>query len=273
MQLPFTLKAAGKAWHQKGRYGSMLGRHPVSDLPFATSYSRESDAVDHVKVINSGPNSLTAYARETPPQFDRDALRAIILRARDDGRNVMIHANGRLPVQTALEAGCHSIEHGFFMGRENLERMADKKIFWVPTACAMLALLKNSTLIDKSNNAVIEQNLQHQLKQISFARECGVPVALGTDSGSLGVFHGKAIAEELNLFLEAGYSLSEAIRCATRNGAELLGLEDKGCIAKEGPADFLVFRSTPDELLKNLSSPQAIFLNGHPWQKDTVHLQ
>jgi DNA ligase (NAD+) len=38
----------------------------------------------------------------------------------------MVHANGDVPVREAVEAGVDSIEHGYFMGRDNLERMAEK---------------------------------------------------------------------------------------------------------------------------------------------------
>jgi imidazolonepropionase-like amidohydrolase len=57
----------------------------------------------------------------------RDAVAAA------DGRGlaVMVHANGKLPVEIAIEAGCRSIEHGFFMGRENWiisKLIVDKKV-------------------------------------------------------------------------------------------------------------------------------------------------
>lgn len=270
MQLPFALKAAGKAWHKQGRYGNMLGRHPDGGVPLAETYSMESEPIDHVKIINSGMNSLTLFARKTPPQFDRDELHAIFLRAKNDNRKVMVHANGTLPVRLAIEAGCHSIEHGFFMGSDNLQRMAENDVFWVPTAVAMQALLKNSDHIDKCDRAVIEHNLQHQLEQISTARKYGVQIALGTDSGSLGVNHGKAVAEELNLLIQAGFTLPEAIRCTTKNGAQLLGLQGKGVIAKDMPADFLVFDCPPDRLAEHLITPREMYLRGRPWRKKSA---
>jgi imidazolonepropionase-like amidohydrolase len=39
-----------------------------------------------------------------------------------------VHANGETAVRMAVEAGCDSIEHGYFMGPDNLRRMADNGV-------------------------------------------------------------------------------------------------------------------------------------------------
>lgn len=267
---PVLVKTAGRAWHQPGRYGSMLGRHPGDDETLARAFARDPDPVDQVKVINSGPNSLTAFARETPPQFTLDEMKELVRLAGQRGKKVMVHANGELPVRLALEAGCHSIEHGYFMGRENLARMAEKGTVWVPTLAAMKSCAEH---LDRGGRkldpAVARRTLQHQLEQVSLARELGVTIALGTDAGSIGVLHGEAVSEELRLLLKAGCTLAEAIRCATWNGASLLGVDDHlGLIARNRPAHFLVVRGTPSQLPQKISCLQAIYLDGSPCRKE-----
>ena len=121
---------AGKAWHKQGRYGSFVGR-AVKGGSLAEEISRESDGIDHVKVIQSGLNSLRDFGKESPPQFHLKALREAVDASSNLGLKTMVHANGKVPVQIALEAGCSSIEHGFFMGKRNLEQMAHKDVFWV----------------------------------------------------------------------------------------------------------------------------------------------
>jgi imidazolonepropionase-like amidohydrolase len=267
---PVILKTAGNAWHKQGRYGSMLGKHPGESEPLVDAVARETGQADFIKIINSGPNSLDEFGRETPPQFDHNELKKMVLVAKQQKKKVMVHANGELPVQQALEAGCHSIEHGFFMGRENLERMAEKQTVWVPTAYAMKAC---SEKIEKEDihfeKGVAAKTLQHQLEQISRARELGVTIALGTDAGSKGVLHGESVVDEMKLLIKAGYSLPEAIQCATYNGAKLLGIENEiGLIAKGQPANFLVARGTPAQLPRKLSYLEAIYLSGRPCNKD-----
>ena len=112
---------------------------------------------------------------------------------------------------------------------------------------------------------VVARNLDHQLQQLAYARECGVRVAVGSDAGSIGVLHGESLIGELKLFIRAGYSLPEAIRCATHHGAHVLGIEDEfGLIGRGRPAHFLVARGTPAQLPRKLSFLQAIYLNGRP---------
>lgn len=270
---PVLVKTAGRAWHQPGRYGSMLGRHPGADETLASAYAKDADRIDQVKVINSGPNSLRIFARETPPQFSLDEMKEMVRLAGQQGKKVMVHANGELPVRLALEAGCHSIEHGYFMGRENLALMAKTGAVWVPTLVAMKSCAEHLARSDRQNDpAVAQHTLQHQMEQIALARELGVTIALGTDAGSIGVPHGEAVGEELRLLLKAGCTLAEAIRCATWNGARLLGVDAHlGLIAQHRPAHFLVVRGTPSQLPRKISSLQAIYLDGTPWPKEFFH--
>jgi len=263
---PVMVMSAGRAFYQKGRYGGLIGGHPVDGERLAEAFNRDEQPGDQVKIINSGLNSLSVFARETSCQFSLQELQELVVQAKKQAKKVMVHANGRLPVQRALEAGCDSIEHGFFMGSENLERMAESRTFWVPTIYTMKACAEyagNCSVV--ADRGVIEKNLAHQIEQLSQARACGVRVALGTDAGSIGVLHGEALVEELKLFIQAGYPLVEAIRCATENNARLLGLESEfGRIAVGKPAHFLVARGTPAQLPRKLSYLEALYLNGSP---------
>lgn len=267
---PVTVRTAGRAWHQAGRYGRMIGRQPGAGETLASAFAGDLDPVAQVKVVNSGPNSLSAFGRQTPPQFALDEMKELVRLAEQQGKKVMVHANGELPVRIALAAGCHSIEHGYFMGRENLAMMAEKGTVWVPTLAAMKACAEHLAPGGPKNGpAVARRTLLHQLEQIATARELGVRIALGTDAGSIGVLHGEAVSEELRLLLQAGCTLAEAIRCATWNGARLLGVADRlGLIAGNRPANFLVARGTPSQLPRKLSSLEGMYLNGSPAPKE-----
>jgi len=259
------LKLAGRAWHRQGRYGRLVGKCPAEGEPLDLAFVRDEGSVDVVKVMQSGLNSLKVFGRETAPQFTLEELAGLVRVASAKGLKVMVHANGREPVRLAIEAGCHSIEHGFFMGRDNLSRMAEKGTFWVPTAFTMKAYAANIGSAGPAvDRRVVEKNLDDQLAQLAFAREQGVNVALGTDAGSPGVLHGESVVEEMKLFIKAGYSLPEAIRCATANGARLLGLDDFGLLAKGRAATFLVARGGPALLPRKLGYLEGIYLNGSP---------
>jgi len=259
---PLCLKAAGKAWRAQGRYGRLIGRPPESGYTLAQCIARQERKADQVKIINSGLNSLTQFGKETAPQFSQDELEAAVQAARKRNQKVMVHANGKIPVRFAVEAGCNSIEHGFFMGGENLERMAELQVFWVPTAFSMRAYCQQLTQ-GSTETEVSSRNLDHQLEQIAHARQLGVPVVVGTDSGGLGIRHGRAFAQELKLLIEAGFSNLEAVRCATMNGARLLGLQNElGRLQKGMPATFVAVAGDPSNLSNALQRPERIYVRG-----------
>ena len=121
---PVTVKSPGRAWRAQGRYGRLIGRPPPRQASLADAIAACKDPADHLKIVNSGLNSLVRFGKETAPQFTAEELKAAVTAGDRCGLRTMVHANGRLPVELALTSGCHSLEHGFFMGRDNLERMA-----------------------------------------------------------------------------------------------------------------------------------------------------
>ena len=251
-----TIASAGRARHAPGRYGKLIGIAVKDGMSLSQSAFGKPTRRDHLKLVNSGLNSLTQFGVESRPQFDRNQLAGAVEAAREHGQSVMVHANGHLPVKLAIDAGCASIEHGFFMGRDNMKRMAHRGIVWVPTAVTMKAygdyLERQGHLSDASFGDISRKNLQHQLDQIAAARRLGVTLALGTDAGSPGVHHGLAVKDELTLFVAAGFSVEGAIRCASRNGALLMGLSDRGEIAPGMRADFNAVAAVPEKVLDAL---------------------
>ena len=181
-------------------------------------------------------------------------------------------------VDIAVKAGCDSIEHGFFMGRDNLVQMAEQQIIWVPTAVTMQAYIKYmehkegrgsgcATRLQPGKDDLhpaegARRNLDHQLEQIAMARQLGVPVAAGTDAGSPGVDHGKSLQEEIGLLIQAGYSISEAVRSATRINARLLGLGNGGRLAVGMPATFVAIKGPPGDLPYSLGKIKSVYING-----------
>ncbi len=263
--LPTRVISPGRALHRCGRYGSLIGVCLESDESLLDTFLRRAQPTKFIKVVNSGLNSLTRFALQTDPQFSVAQLSQLVAEARSRGVRVMVHANGEIPVRSAIEAGCDSIEHGFFMGRQNLELMAEKGVYWVPTVYTMKAWVQNAHYYrSKIDKKVAEQNLAHQLEQLALARELGVKVALGTDSGSIGVLHGESMVEEMKLFIQAGFSRSETICCATNHGASLLGFEEFGSLEPGKRAHFLVTRGTPAQLPRKLSYLEKIYLDGSP---------
>ncbi len=260
---PLTIYAAGNGFHVKGRYGQLLGMYlrPGRDLAKAVLEDHRP-GIDHIKVVNSGVNSLKEFGKETSPQFTREELERAVEAAGSIGLRVMVHANGIMPVQLAIEAGCQTIEHGYFMGEDNLKRMADNGTIWVPTIIPMKAYMDISEPGSREHH-VTEKNKIHQLEQVEKAIEYGVTVALGTDAGSSGVYHGPAIAEEFSLLLRAGFSIEQAVKCATSNAMQIIGDgSNDGTISAGMPANFVVVKGSPDDLPESLGNIKEVWIQG-----------
>ncbi len=258
---PVRLQVAGQALHREGRYGGLLGRALPSNGSLADAIIADEKKLDHIKVFNSGINSLKQFGLETPPQFHLNEMEMAVQAADRRGLPVMVHANGHLPVKIALDSGCHSVEHGFFMGLENLEKMTARGVTWVPTACTMKAYSEQLSP-GSPESEISRKTLDHQLEQIEEAHRFKAPMALGTDAGSPGVHHGKGALEELKLFSAAGLSIQETIRCATLNGARLLRLDKVGLLASGMEATLIAVKGEPDRLPDSLTEIELILVKG-----------
>ncbi len=257
---PVRVRTAGRAWHASGRYGRLIGRPPEPDWSLAESIREDHSPIHHVKIVASGLNSLDTFGKTTPPQFSVADLAGAVRTATSMGRGVMVHANGPEPVTRAVTAGCHSVEHGFFMGREAMSRMAEAGTVWVPTAVTMRGYAEagGDSRPERSRREVAWRNLDHQLDQIRQATELGVRIALGTDAGTLGVHHGGSVRAELGLLMDGGLSVAAAVHAATEVGSELLGLSDLGRIVPGMAAVLVAAPGPPSDLPGSLAHPVVI---------------
>jgi imidazolonepropionase-like amidohydrolase len=120
---------------------------------------------------------------------------------------------------------------------------------------------------------ISRKTLDHQLEQIAEAHRCKGPMALGTDAGSLGVHHGKGALEELKLFSAAGLSIQETIKCATLNGARLLGLDKMGLLASGMEATLIAVKGEPDSLPDSLTEIELLLIKGTSFEKASQKCQ
>jgi imidazolonepropionase-like amidohydrolase len=237
-----VIHSPGVAWYKKGRYGKFVGKVLDSGkkgLQDIQSYRK----IDHIKIIQSGINSVKQFGKQTVEQFSLTEMTAICQWALKHQKKVMVHANGVDPVAIAIQSGCTSIEHGYFMGQDNLKKMADQQIFWTPTLTPMVALSKYLT--DPKEKDIARRTVDHQFEQMTLARNYGVPVICGSDAGSYGVNHGKGLISEIRLFVECGYSLSQAIQSCTSLSNKLLGIKFPGILKKGMHARFIQKQGNP----------------------------
>ena len=101
--------------------------------------------------------------------------------------------------------------------------------------------------------------------------EAGVRIGIGSDGGGQGGdrFVGFTAHTELENMVAAGMTPGEAIVAGTKNGAEILGLEeDLGTVAVGKSADFIVLDQNPLEDITNSRTFDRVYLRGHQVDRD-----
>ena len=109
---------------------------------------------------------------------------------------------------------------------------------------------------------VWRENYRLWMTFINEYKNRGGRVTAGSDSGFIYQLYGFAFVRELELLREAGFHPLEAIRSATLNGAQALGVEkDLGTVEVGKLADFVIVEENPLMDLKVLYGTGAIRLN------------
>lgn len=186
------------AIHKYGFYGSILGKS-FSDLKEYALLVNEvkSRGGDFIKIMASGIMDFNQYQVISPCGISGAELKEMIHIAKDNGLNVMAHVNGSKEIDSAIEAGVASIEHGYYMSKDNLDGIKEAGIIWVPTLTPL------SNLLDKSgfNHFIINDILKLQKDNITYAFSTGINIALGSDSGSYPVSHNNGTLTEYEQLL------------------------------------------------------------------------
>ncbi|HEU4665748.1 MAG TPA: amidohydrolase family protein [Dokdonella sp.] len=94
-------------------------------------------------------------------------------------------------------------------------------------------------------------------------RAAGVPMMAGTDAPMPEIYPGFSLHDELERFVDAGYTPAQALRAATLAPALFLGLEaTSGSIAAGKRADLVLLAANPLRDVRNTRRIDAVLLGG-----------
>jgi imidazolonepropionase-like amidohydrolase len=204
-------------------------------------------------------------------QFSGEELKAIVEEARRAERVVAAHCHGLPGIKAALEAGCHTIEHGSYLDEEAADTMIEQGAMLVPTRAVIDVLLP---LVDQMSSHAFQKLVMvsdHHAAALKLAISKGVRIAMGTDFFVSGDLYGTN-GQEIRVLQNAGMTALEAIEAATANGPDTLGPQAplSGQLKQGFDADVIAIDFNPLEDSSGWGNPDRVT---HVWQAGAIAKQ
>ena len=206
-------------------------------------------------------------------------LAALVEQAHREHLKVAAHAFDTASIQTAIEAGADSIEHGNKVTDEQLKQMRDKSIFLdlTPTwyGSFFMKITEPSIVMSSafhSSNASSDARAQKQYAElVPRVLKSGVKFAAGSDMCWFypGKTRGEASAATLVNLRAAGMPPLEVIRAITVNAAEMLGWQDRiGSIEPGKFADLVAVAGDPIADITEIERVRFVMKDGQVVRND-----
>lgn len=206
---------------------------------------RYKEGSDVIKIMSTG-GVLSLEKDGTGAQLNAEELKAIVSTAKDYGLRVACHAHGPEGIKRAIIAGVTSIEHGTYTNDECIALFKQYGTYLVPTVIAGKSVADSAKIpgffppVIAGKAVMVGSQIQSTFGK---AYKAGVKIAFGTDAGVYK--HGKNWKEFVYM-TEAGMPILEAIKAATVNAADLIGISDKAGTLEAGKwADIIAVDGDP----------------------------
>ena len=258
--------AAGSSISPTGGHGDFLGMPDQVLERFSSSGLCDGEAEcrravrrqfrqgsDLIKIHATGGGNERTGGKHNKPSFMEDEFSGIVETAHSLDLKVTAHAHATSGINAALRAGVDSIEHGSFLDEESIRLFKQSGAYLVPTLDVqdMIAERMDSAPAQVRSRLKLYQD-EHPAN-VAKAWKAGVKLALGSDAGV--VPHGKN-AREVEWFVKIGVSEAEAIKIATINSADHLGMAEQiGKLEAGMSADIIAVAGNP---LQDITALQKV---------------
>jgi imidazolonepropionase-like amidohydrolase len=202
--------------------------------------------VDVIKIATTGGVNSRIGAGLGAQMFD-DETKAVVDTARLYGKKVAVHAHGADGINMALAAGAASIEHGTMLDDESIRLFKKTGAYLVPTLSTVNGYLERLAANPNAYPPEVLPKIKWRIsitgQNVRKAYPAGVKIAFGTDAGVSK--HGRN-ADEFEAMVKHGMPPADAIKAATVNAADLLGLSaEVGSLEPGKRADIVAVSGDP----------------------------
>lgn len=226
------------------------------------------DGVEWVKTYPTGDAAAPDRNDHHTLCMSLEEMHAVVTTAHNHNLKVTGHCRATEGIKNALRAGYDSIEHATFLDDEALDMMMARKTPAVPALQFEWASVEYGKDWGMSQRVIDghKETLEAGAESARRILKAGGCLGLGGDYGFAWTPHG-TYAKELSFFVRyVGFSPLETIRCATRNGAQILGrLNEIGTLESGKIGDVLVVDGdliTDISILEDRSRLLAVIQSG-----------
>ncbi|MEU4196473.1 amidohydrolase family protein [Kribbella sp. NPDC026611] len=242
---PYVL-AAGRFFAPANRYFPTM-YEPVAPEDLLRAVEQEiADGATWLKLVGDFPQvGPDGPIRRSPvgPTYDLDDIRAMVDLAHSKNVRVAAHTTSEL-VSDLIAAGIDSVEHGTALTEQDLQALGARGGAWTPTMCASIERNPDASPEQEANR---QARSAHLAAVLPLADRYGVRVLTGSDVVG-------TVAREIELLVEHGLTVDQAIAAASTSAQEYLGLENTG--------NLVTYDADPREHPEVLAQPAAVILNG-----------
>lgn len=210
------------------------------------------NGVEWIKTYPTG-DAASQHADHHSLCMTPEEMAAVVAEAHNYKAKVTGHCRANLGIKNALRAGFDTLEHGTFMDNEALDMLLERNTPVVPALQFEHASVVHGPSFGLPQWVIDghQETLDAGAESARMIHQAGGRIGLGGDYGFAWNPHG-TYAKEITFFVEfVGFSPLDAIRCATKNGAEIMGLgKEIGTLEKGKLGDVLV---VDGDVLKDIS--------------------
>lgn len=235
-------------------------KHAVRDLKYR--------GADYVKTATTGGVLHGMESKVSFSLWTEEELKAIVQEAHRNDMHVAAHAHGKAGIDKAALCGVNTIEHGSFMDEESADLMIKNGTYLIPTQMAAMGLISPEllkTMPPEVQKKTIEVDSAMKTNH-KIAFEKGVKIAIGTDAGTPGNYHGNSGSEVVLMVKDVGMTPVQAMQAATIEGAKAIWMEEKiGSIEQGKLADIIISDKNPLEditILEDITNFSHIIKDG-----------
>jgi len=242
----------------------------VADGPWAARAKVRENVkygADVIKVCASG-GVLSKGDGVGTPQYTPEELTAIVAEAHKLERKVAAHAHGTQSIKEAIRAGADSIEHSSLIDDEGIKLAKEHGTFLVFDIYNDDYILRMGPKVGMLPESIEKEKQIGRAQRENFRKALlgGARIAFGTDGG---VYPHGDNAKQFAYMVEWGMKPVDAIRAATTEAAELLGLtKDVGVIEAMRFADIISVEGDPLADIRSLEKVKFVMKEGRVYRND-----